>query len=259
MIVAGTGDEFAGLQVAERPDTSRNSDVDYLSVRPWYPRPLCPALAMPRLRSLAAAGQVSAHNCTVTSQVHLPAGRMFASSVDTQRSVPVALCFAAMPALGGVAAAHPPAFPQELLAMQQNGPKNIGFFGTRNMGFSHQKLIEVLSYAMVLTVRTLTANDRKTQSAGCCAYSDKRLTAKPAACAVPVFSRAVMDSALGSHAWRRVYVAASATSLAAMPILTTPQAPFGQSERSTAPRRSYTQGSALRVTVQHGNPAPGVV
>ena len=37
--------------------------------------------------------------------------------------------------------------------MQQNGPKNIGFFGTRNMGFSHQKLIEVLSYAMVLTVR----------------------------------------------------------------------------------------------------------
>ncbi len=39
--------------------------------------------------------------------------------------------------------------------MQQNGPKNIGFFGTRNMGFSHQKLIEVLSYAMVLTVRNL--------------------------------------------------------------------------------------------------------
>ncbi len=42
---------------------------------------------------------------------------------------------------------------QELLAMQQNGPKNIGFFGTRNMGFMHQNLIEILSYAMVLTVR----------------------------------------------------------------------------------------------------------
>ncbi len=41
MIVAGTGDEFAGLQVAERPDTSRNSDVDYLSVRPGYPCPPC--------------------------------------------------------------------------------------------------------------------------------------------------------------------------------------------------------------------------
>ncbi|KAK9828328.1 hypothetical protein WJX74_009089 [Apatococcus lobatus] len=40
---------------------------------------------------------------------------------------------------------------QELLAMQQNGPKNIGFFGTRNMGFMHQNLIEILSYAMVLT------------------------------------------------------------------------------------------------------------
>ena len=36
--------------------------------------------------------------------------------------------------------------------MQQNGPKDLGFFGTRNMGFLHQNLIEVLSYAMVLTV-----------------------------------------------------------------------------------------------------------
>ena len=43
---------------------------------------------------------------------------------------------------------------QELIAMQSNGPKNIGFFGTRNMGFMHQNLIEVLSYAMVLTVGT---------------------------------------------------------------------------------------------------------
>ncbi|KAK9822365.1 hypothetical protein WJX81_001763 [Elliptochloris bilobata] len=39
----------------------------------------------------------------------------------------------------------------ELIAMQQNGPKNLGFFGTRNMGFLHQNLIEILSYAMVLT------------------------------------------------------------------------------------------------------------
>jgi hypothetical protein len=42
---------------------------------------------------------------------------------------------------------------QELIAVQQSGPKDIGFFGTRNMGFLHQNLIEVLSYAMVLTVR----------------------------------------------------------------------------------------------------------
>lgn len=41
---------------------------------------------------------------------------------------------------------------QEFLAIQNNGPKNIGFFGTRNMGFMHQQLIEVLSYAIVLTV-----------------------------------------------------------------------------------------------------------
>ncbi|KAK1426420.1 hypothetical protein QVD17_15091 [Tagetes erecta] len=40
---------------------------------------------------------------------------------------------------------------QELLAIQQQGPRNIGFFGTRNMGFMHQELIEILSYAMVIT------------------------------------------------------------------------------------------------------------
>mmetsp|Transcript_12653 Transcript_12653/g.46245 ORF Transcript_12653/g.46245 Transcript_12653/m.46245 type:complete len:254 (+) Transcript_12653:200-961(+) len=40
---------------------------------------------------------------------------------------------------------------QELLAIQQSGPKNIGFFGTRNMGYSHQKLIEILAYAMIIT------------------------------------------------------------------------------------------------------------
>lgn len=39
----------------------------------------------------------------------------------------------------------------EFLAIQNEHPKNIGFFGTRNMGFMHQQLIEVLSYAMVLT------------------------------------------------------------------------------------------------------------
>jgi hypothetical protein len=44
-------------------------------------------------------------------------------------------------------------FLQELLAIQQSdGPKNLGFFGTRNMGMTHQKLVEILSYAMVSTV-----------------------------------------------------------------------------------------------------------
>ncbi|KAL9162737.1 hypothetical protein ABFS82_07G112500 [Erythranthe guttata] len=40
---------------------------------------------------------------------------------------------------------------QELLAIQQQGPRTIGFFGTRNMGFMHQELIEILSYALVIT------------------------------------------------------------------------------------------------------------
>lgn len=40
----------------------------------------------------------------------------------------------------------------ELLAIQQDdGPKSLGFFGTRNMGMTHQKLVEILSYAMVST------------------------------------------------------------------------------------------------------------
>ena len=42
--------------------------------------------------------------------------------------------------------------PQEFLAIQNQQPRNLGFFGTRNMGFMHQQLIEVLSYAMLLTV-----------------------------------------------------------------------------------------------------------
>ncbi|KAL9251037.1 hypothetical protein AKJ16_DCAP21607 [Drosera capensis] len=40
---------------------------------------------------------------------------------------------------------------QEFLAIQQGGPRTIGFFGTRNMGFMHQELIEILSYALVIT------------------------------------------------------------------------------------------------------------
>ncbi|CAI5486965.1 unnamed protein product, partial [Closterium sp. Naga37s-1] len=46
---------------------------------------------------------------------------------------------------------------QELLAIQQSGPRNIGFFGTRNMGFMHQQLIEILSYAMIITVSEMRA------------------------------------------------------------------------------------------------------
>jgi hypothetical protein len=50
--------------------------------------------------------------------------------------------------------AFPLYFPQELLAIQQSdGPKNVGFFGTRNMGVTHQKLVEILSYAYASTVR----------------------------------------------------------------------------------------------------------
>ncbi|KAL6747503.1 hypothetical protein V8C86DRAFT_1799539 [Haematococcus lacustris] len=39
---------------------------------------------------------------------------------------------------------------QELLAIQQcEGPLKVAFIGTRNMGVTHQKLVEILSYAYV--------------------------------------------------------------------------------------------------------------
>jgi hypothetical protein len=66
-----------------------------------------------------------------------------------------------IPGLGGeeipgslLTALKPPSdldYLTELLAIQQSGPKAIGFFGTRNMGFMHQQLIEIVSYALVLT------------------------------------------------------------------------------------------------------------
>lgn len=44
----------------------------------------------------------------------------------------------------------------EFLAIQNKHPKSIGFFGTRHLSITHQQLIEVLSYAMVLTGTTST-------------------------------------------------------------------------------------------------------
>jgi hypothetical protein len=59
---------------------------------------------------------------------------------------------------------------QELLAIQQSdGPKNLGFFGTRNMGMTHQKLVEILSYAMVSTVSSSSSSGRTVYM--CCAPS----------------------------------------------------------------------------------------
>ncbi len=61
------------------------------------------------------------------------------------------------PDIGGrtpASASHVCSVTQELLAIQQSdGPKNLGFFGTRNMGVTHQKLVEILAYAYASTVR----------------------------------------------------------------------------------------------------------
>eukprot|EP00793_Prasinoderma_coloniale_P007025 PRCOL_00006877-RA len=38
-----------------------------------------------------------------------------------------------------------------LMSIQAGGPRTVGFFGTRNMGYHQQQLIEILSYALILT------------------------------------------------------------------------------------------------------------
>ena len=62
------------------------------------------------------------------------------------------------------------------MAIQQSGPRDIGFFGTRNMGFLHQQLIEILSYAMVLTVRQFAAFCPAVPARGPCARGARALT-----------------------------------------------------------------------------------
>ncbi|CAG9460547.1 unnamed protein product [Pedinophyceae sp. YPF-701] len=46
----------------------------------------------------------------------------------------------------------------ELRAIQDNDPKKIGFFGTRNLGLMHQKLVETLAYAMIITGNKLVTS-----------------------------------------------------------------------------------------------------
>ncbi len=43
------------------------------------------------------------------------------------------------------------ALAQELLIIQQSGPRKIAIIGTRNLPLTHQQLVEMLSYALVLS------------------------------------------------------------------------------------------------------------
>jgi hypothetical protein len=40
---------------------------------------------------------------------------------------------------------------QELLLIQQSGPRKVAIIGTRNLPLTHQQLVEMLSYALVLS------------------------------------------------------------------------------------------------------------
>jgi hypothetical protein len=40
---------------------------------------------------------------------------------------------------------------QELLLIQQSGPRRVAIIGTRNLPLTHQQLVEMLSYALVLS------------------------------------------------------------------------------------------------------------
>lgn len=43
------------------------------------------------------------------------------------------------------------ALAQELLLIQQSGPRRVAIIGTRNLPLTHQQLVEMLSYALVLS------------------------------------------------------------------------------------------------------------
>jgi hypothetical protein len=40
---------------------------------------------------------------------------------------------------------------QELLLIQQSGPRRVAIIGTRNLPLTHQQLVEILAYALVLS------------------------------------------------------------------------------------------------------------
>ena len=55
---------------------------------------------------------------------------------------------------GGAAAATVPtvdALAQELLLIQQSGPRRVAIIGSRNLPLTHQQLVEMLAYALVLS------------------------------------------------------------------------------------------------------------
>ena len=56
---------------------------------------------------------------------------------------------------------------QELLLIQQSGPRKVAIIGTRNLPLTHQQLVEMLSYALVLSGnQVVTAPSPVTRSAG---------------------------------------------------------------------------------------------
>jgi len=124
--------------IEEDKDKASVSDLDYLTVCARCVRARAAVVAV----LAAAAGRARSGPTCTHARLHAPA---------PARAPSLALLPATPPI-------HPPTAPhahtpQELLAIQQNdGPKDIGFFGTRNMGVTHQKLVEILSYAYATAV-----------------------------------------------------------------------------------------------------------
>ncbi|XP_051118366.1 uncharacterized protein LOC127242734 [Andrographis paniculata] len=113
---------------------------------------LCPSLRKQKWLCGCEKGNRSSENLGDGNENGI---QMFGSDEDVPAQVPTQAQTLVEGSGAVLASEYKPApdvdYLQELLAIQQQGPRAIGFFGTRNMGFMHQELIEILSYALVIT------------------------------------------------------------------------------------------------------------
>jgi hypothetical protein len=124
-------DDASNIGLAERVATKSVSDLDYLSVRGGVLHGACAFFCTHACKKIK---QHANHLLTVCAHASNLSCRLLPhAACETQQQQQTQ---------------------QELLAIQRDdGPKSLGFFGTRNMGVTHQKLVEILAYAMVSAVR----------------------------------------------------------------------------------------------------------
>lgn len=165
------GSSSLGLRLSVSPLPQNFSKTVHLSLNHYSPAQFlssCSASSALRSRDSPRASSNRTHawlhgddkralrsNSGVTNEDEYATTQMFGSDAEVSAQIPTQ-AQSVVDGPGAVLVAEYKPVPdvdylQELLAIQQQGPRNIGFFGTRNMGFMHQELVEILSYALVIT------------------------------------------------------------------------------------------------------------